>query len=194
MSNEELLAKIGQPTEETEFYTPMPRRLSAGPSQVRHRRRHRHERPGQGHLLLLARQAPPGQRPQGRPHQDGRLSTTSTPARSTPTAMAKSSSSTTAWKPTWTWAPTSACSTRTSRPPTSPPTARSFAASSKKERQGSYLGRDVQIDSPCHRRSQTPPPRPGRQIASRRRLRRSRRHRRRLRKRLLPRSLPPTRL
>ena len=32
MSNEELLSKIGQSTEETEFYTPMPSGLSEGTS------------------------------------------------------------------------------------------------------------------------------------------------------------------
>ena len=93
---------------------PMPAGYKPGKTKLRRRLRHGDERPGQGHLQLVAGQVPPGQGPDRRARSSSKATSTSTPARSTPTATARSSSSTTAWSATWTWARTSGRSTRTS--------------------------------------------------------------------------------
>ena len=51
----------------------------------------------------------------------------------------------TAWKPTWTWAPTSACSTRTSSASNFTTNGQILSPVLNKEREGGYLGRDVQF-------------------------------------------------
>ena len=64
----------------------------------------------------------------------------------------------------------------------------------KKEREGGYLGRDVQVIPHVIGEIKLKLRELAAKSEGRRRLRRSRRHRRRLRERVLPRSLPPARL
>ena len=64
----------------------------------------------------------------------------------------------------------------------------------KKEREGGYLGRDVQVIPHVTGEMKLKLRELAVKTQGRRRLRRSRRHRRRLRERVLPRSLPPARV
>src|SRR3954468_7483869 len=103
----ELLASVGHTSDETEFYSPMPQGYVKGKTKYVVVVGTVMSGLGKGIFASSLAKILKDKGLKVAPIKM-KATSTSTPAPSTPSATAKCSSSKTAWKPTWTWAPMNA--------------------------------------------------------------------------------------